>query len=194
MRSFALYIVVLIGAVSCTEEQYTPKPPTYLRLEIPEANYIDYKDDCNYSFRLNDQYTVEKAPVENNEAFNCHRRIQLGGLNGTIFFRYMDMTEPLAFYINNSIDEVEVHQVKATNIKDDQVIRPDDRVYGTIFELQGDVATPFQFYLTDSTSKFVYAEVLFNSRPNYDSLKPSLIYLRKDLDELMNSFKWPETK
>jgi gliding motility-associated lipoprotein GldD len=176
--------------LSCGQEQLTPKPPTYLRLELPEAVYENHQDDCGYSFQLNNLYSVEKAPVQNQD-FNCHRRIQLGKLNGTIFFRYLNMEEPVAFYINNSIDEVEVHQVKATNIKDKKIIRPEDRVFGTVFELQGDVATPFQFYLTDSTDRFIYAEVLFNSRPNYDSLRPSLEYLRQDLDTLLNTFKWP---
>lgn len=101
------------------------------------------------------------------------------------------MIEPVSFYINNSIDEVEMHQVKATNIRDKKIIRENDRVFGTVFELEGDVATPFQFYLTDSLEKFIYAEILFNSRPNYDSLKPSLDYLKRDLDTLLTTFKWP---
>ena len=182
---------ILFILFSCGQEQLTPKPPTYLRLELPKAVYENYEDDCGYSFKLNNNYSVEKAPVQN-QGFNCHRRIQLGDLNGTIFFRFMKMEEPVAFYINNSIDEVEVHQVKATNIKDKKIIRQEDRVFGTVFELRGDVATPFQFYLTDSTDQFIYAEILFNSRPNYDSLKPSLDYLKKDLDTLLNTFKWPK--
>ncbi|MFZ9028009.1 MAG: hypothetical protein ACO2Z9_03285 [Crocinitomicaceae bacterium] len=186
---FALPIIFIL--FSCGEEQLTPKPPTYLRLELPEANYEHYEDECGYSFKLNSNYSVEKAPVQN-QGFNCHRRIQLGDLNGTVFFRFMKMEKPVAFYINNSIDEVEVHQVKATNIKDKKIIRQEDRVFGTVFELQGDVATPFQFYLTDSTDRFIYAEILFNSRPNYDSLKPSLDYLKKDLDTLLSTFKWPK--
>ncbi len=185
------YTLVVIAALSsCGEEQLTPKPPTYLRLELPEASYKTYKDDCGYSFKLNNNYSVEMAPVQD-KGFNCHRRIQLGDLNGTVFFRFMKMEKPVAFYINNSIDEVEVHQVKATNIKDKKIVRTQDRVFGTIFELHGDVATPFQFYLTDSTDQFVYAEVLFNCRPNYDSLKPSLEYLKKDLDTLLSTFQWP---
>lgn len=193
MTKYFYAIILSVSLVSCGEEQYTPKPPTYLRLELPEAIYKDYKDDCGYTFRINENYSVEKAPAQN-ESENCHRRIQLGKLNGTIFFRYITMTEPLAYYINNSIDEVEVHQVKATNIQDKQIIRSEDRVFGTIFELQGDVATPFQFYLTDSTERFIYAEILFNSRPNYDSLKPTLNYLKQDLDTLLQTFKWPEKK
>lgn len=189
-RALLIFTLGLILA-SCGEEQFTPKPPTYLRLELPEAKYQLYTDECGYGFKMNENYTVEKAPSQN-ESSNCHRRIQLGALNGTIFFRYIDMTEPVAYYINNSIDEVEVHQVKATNIKDKQIIRTEDRVFGTIFELEGDVATPFQFYLTDSTDRFVYAEILFNSRPNYDSLKPTLDYLTKDLDTLLQTFQWPK--
>ena len=63
-------------------------------------------------------------------------------------------------------------------------------VFGALFQLDGDVATPFQFYLTDSTERFVYGEVLFNSSPNYDSIKPSLNYLKKDLEQLLETFKW----
>ena len=189
-RLFSVLPILFI-LFSCGQEQLTPKPPTFLRLELPEAVYENYEDECGYSFKLNNNYSVEKAPVQD-QGFNCHRRIQLGDLNGTIFFRFMKMEKPVAFYINNSIDEVEVHQVKATNIKDKKIIRKKDRVFGTVFELQGDVATPFQFYLTDSTDQFIYAEILFNSRPNYDSLKPSLDYLKKDLDTLLNTFKWPK--
>ena len=65
-----------------------------------------------------------------------------------------------------------------------------DIPFGSFFELQGDVATPFQFYLTDSTSRFLYCEVLFNSSPNYDSLRPTLDYLKRDLNEFMNTLKW----
>lgn len=193
MHKILILISLGFALISCGEEQFTPKPPTYLRLELPDAKYRDYEDECGYSFKLNENYTVEKAPVQD-ESFTCHRRIQLGALNGTVFFRFINMTEPVAYYINNSIDEVEVHQVKATNIQDKQIVRQEDRVFGTVFELQGDVATPFQFYLTDSTERFIYAEILFNSRPNYDSLKPSLEYLKKDLDTLLQTFEWPKSE
>ena len=36
--------------------------------------------------------------------------------------------------------------------------------------LQGDVATNFQFYLTDSVSQFARGEIILNCKPNYDSL------------------------
>jgi gliding motility-associated lipoprotein GldD len=100
------------------------------------------------------------------------------------------MVEPVATYINFANDKVDEHKLKATAIEDQQLIFPNKKVYGTFFELQGDVASPFQFYLTDSTSKFVSGVVYFNTRPNYDSLKPTLDYLKIDLLKLVNSFEW----
>ena len=111
-------------------------------------------------------------------------------MNGTVYFRYWDMNQPLAYYINNANDEVDMHKTKATNIIDKTFLRPNDRVFGTLFRLEGDVATPFQFYLTDSTDHFVYAEVLFNFAPNYDSLRPTLDYLQQDIEQLMETFEW----
>ena len=128
--------------------------------------------------------------VTDNTGPTCHKDIDLGPLNGVIHFSYIDMIEPLAKYVNYSIDKVDEHKIKATAIEDSKIIRSKDKVYGTIFELQGDVASPFQFYLTDSSSKFVSGVVYFNSVPNYDSLKPSLVYLKEDLMKMINTFKW----
>lgn len=173
---------------SCGDETMIPRPPSYLRTELPDHEYIRYKDSCNYEFDLAKIYSVEQAPSDTNSM--CHRRIQLGPMNGTIYFRYWDMNESLAYYINNANDEVDMHKTKATNIIDKSVLRYEDRVFGTLFRLEGDVATPFQFYLTDSTDHFVYAEVLFNFAPNYDSLKPTLDYLQVDIEKMMETFEW----
>ena len=100
------------------------------------------------------------------------------------------MTEPLAYYVNGANDEIDRHKTKANNIINETILRSEDRVFGSFFELQGNVATPFQFYLTDSTSRFLYCEVLFNSTPNYDSLRPSLDYLRRDLNKFMETVQW----
>lgn len=187
MRLLLLFTVLIIVA-SCTEPSYTPKPPTYLRLELPEPSYEKYKDSCSYTFEISNLYQVENAPDQTDGT--CHKRINLGPLNGTAYIRYWDMTEPLSYYVNSANNEIDRHKLKANNIVDERILRPEDRVFGSFFELQGDVATPFQFYLTDSTSRFLYCEVLFNSTPNYDSLRPSLDYVKRDLDQFMNTLKW----
>jgi gliding motility-associated lipoprotein GldD len=122
----------------------------------------------------------------------CNQEIDLGPLNGTLYIFYYPLTakDTLAKFINFSNDKVDDHKLKATAINDQKILRSKDNVYGTFFELQGDVATNYQFYLTDSTNHFLRAELLLNSRPNYDSLKPHLDYIQVDLLKMAKSLKW----
>lgn len=173
---------------ACEDKAPIPKPPTYLRSDFPAHSYKRTNLDCPYSFELSEIYTY--TPVMQNGEKSCHLDINLGQLNGVINFSYIEMEHPLKDYIDYALAKVDEHKVKADAIDDNQIIRPDAHVYGTFFELKGEVASPFQFYLTDSTNRFVSGVVYFNSRPNYDSLRPSLNYLKEDLMRLMNTFEW----
>lgn len=185
-----LVVLLLLNLMfSCGDStMYIPKPPTYLKLELPEHKYDLYKSDCPYIFELSKMFKVDDVIEAGMKT--CHKEIHLGELNGIINFSYIDMVEPLSRYVNYSNDKVDEHKIKATEIEDTRIIRSEDKVYGTFFELKGDVATPFQFYLTDSNKRFVNAVVYFNSVPNYDSLKPSIDYLKVDLLKIINTFKW----
>lgn len=183
MKYLSLIVLVLLLS-ACEDETFIPKPPTYLETELPEHDYVLHEDSCGYQFDIQKFFTIENAGA------TCNRKIDLGQMNGTIYAYYWEMEKPLSFYVNNANDEVGNHKLKATSINDTRIIRPESNVFGTMFELQGDVATPFQFYLTDSTTKFFYAEVLFNSTPNYDSLKPTLDYLKLDINKMIESFEW----
>lgn len=184
-----LTVILLLILVSCgNDELVIPKPPTYLRLELPAHIYKKYVSQCGYKFDSPVMFTVKD--VADSNGLTCHKDIDLGPLNGIIHFSYITMEEPLSAYVNFANDKVDEHKLKATAIDDINILHPEHNVYGTFFELQGDVASPFQFYLTDSTSKFVSGVVYFNSTPNYDSLKPSLDYLKIDLLKMVNSFEW----
>lgn len=189
-----LLIIVLLSnlLISCGGDAILiPKPPTYLRLNLPKHEYVLFSEACPYEFEAAKTFKIRSVTDEKGEV-TCHKDIDLGPLNGVIHFSYIPMTNPLADYINFAINKVDEHKVKATAIEDSLIIRPKDKVYGTFFELQGDVASPFQFYLTDSTSRFVSGVVYLNSSPKYDSLKPSLEYLKVDLHHFLNTFKWKE--
>jgi gliding motility-associated lipoprotein GldD len=183
---------IITGALLLTscggDEMPIPKPPTFLNIELPAHSYKKYFASCPYEFEISTLYQVRD--VYEGKTLTCHKDILLGKLNGTLHFSNIIMDKPLKDYINYAIDKVDEHKIKATDIQDRQIIRPKDKVYGTFFELKGDVASPFQFYLTDSVSRFVSGVVYMNARPNYDSIKPSLDYIKKDLDRMLNTFRW----
>ncbi|TXI83249.1 MAG: hypothetical protein E6Q37_10695 [Crocinitomicaceae bacterium] len=192
MKYIALALITLIVFASCGgDEILIPKPPTYLRLNLPDHKYTLFSEACPYEFEAASIFKIRAVTDEKGEV-TCHKDIDLGPLNGVMHFSYIPMENDLADYINFAINKVEEHKVKATAIEDSLIIRPKDKVYGTFFELQGDVASPFQFYLTDSTSRFVSGVVYLNAAPKYDSLRPSLEYLKVDLYHFLETFKWKE--
>jgi len=190
MKELTILLLIIFSLSSCGDSDILiPKPPTYLRLDLPDHTYKKYKSECGYNFDAASIFKIKEV-VDSVGNVMCHRDIELGPLNGIIHFSFIDMKEPLSAYVNFANDKVDEHKLKATAIIDETILHPGDQVYLTFFELQGDVASPFQFYLTDSTSRFVSGVVYFNSSPNYDSLRPSLEYLKVDLLQMVNSFKW----
>ncbi len=192
IRIIGLVCLVLAFMVSSCggDELLIPKPPTYLRTNFPKHEYVKIDDATTYSFELSKAYFAK--PLTYKGEVTNHKEINLGPLNGILYLNYYPIPnrDTLVRYINLSNDKVDEHQIKATGIKDQNFIFPDKKVYGTLFEFQGDVATNFQFYLTDSTSNFIRGEVLMNCRPNYDSLRPSLDYLKADILHLIETLEW----
>lgn len=183
--------ILLIGVFSaCSDENPVPKPSTYLRMNLPEHSYRLFKSDCPYSMKLSNLYIA--SATEQPQSNYCVQEIDLGPLNGKLFMYYLKLPskDSLAEIINFANDKVDEHKIKADKINFEQIIQEKQRVFGTFFELKGNVATNFQFYLTDSTTNFVRGEVLLNCRPNYDSLRPTLEYLKTDLLELVRHFEW----
>jgi gliding motility-associated lipoprotein GldD len=189
----SIIILISICLVSCGgNDKYkvtVPQSKKYPEPKLPAHKYKAYQSNCGYHFKSPEIFTIKDVKDDKGN-LTCHKDIDLGALNGIIHFSYIPMVEKLSTYVNYANDKVDEHKIKAIAIKDQQIIKPESKVFGTFFELQGDVAAPFQFYLTDSTHHFVSGVVYFNCRPNYDSLKPSIEYLKKDLLEIVNSFEW----
>ncbi len=183
--------LVLVGLLTaCSDENPVPKPSTYLRMNLPDHSYRIFKSDCPYSMKLSNLYLP--TALEQPQSNYCVQEIDLGPLNGKLFMYYLKLPskDSLADIINFANDKVDEHKIKADKINFEQIVQSKKKVFGTFFELKGNVATNFQFYLTDSSTNFVRGEVLLNCRPNYDSLRPTLEYLKTDLLELVRNFEW----
>ena len=86
---------------------------------------------------------------------------------------------------------VKFHYQKADDVQYSVVNDPEARIWGQTYEIYGkQVATPFQFWLTDSSHYFVRATLYFDCVPNNDSLQPVIDYLKEDAMHLINTFAW----
>jgi hypothetical protein len=71
-----------------------------------------------------------------------------------------------------------------------EYMHPEAKVYGVLFDLEGNTASSCQFFITDSTHHFFRASVYCNCPPNADSLAPVYEYLRKDVVKMVETFEW----
>ena len=187
-----LFAVLFIVLCACKEDTVVPKPPCYLRTSLPDHAYENKRvvnSLFNYRFDMSVNYSLSRNIGDKRFGF---QEIDLGPLNGSLLLSTKVFTDrdSLIKLINVANDLVDEHKIKADRIDFTQIIDPEHRVFGTFFTLTGNVATNYQFYLTDSTHRFIRGEVLLNCRPNYDSLRPTLDYLKVDLTRMINSFRW----
>lgn len=86
-----------------------------------------------------------------------------------------------------------IQQGKADDVIFDYVDDPENKIYGRIYQLAGkEVATPLQFWMSDSSTHFLRASLYFNFTPNNDSLRPVIDYLHEDLLQIINTLEWKE--
>ena len=59
-----------------------------------------------------------------------------------------------------------------------------------VLELDGEVATSFQFYTTDSTKHFLRGAVYVKTATANDSLAPIIKFLKQDAIHLIQTLEW----
>ena len=187
-----LGLLLLILFSSCKEKSPVPKPLSYLRTELPDHEYFTMKVDnpvVGFTAEMSTLFSLSKNLADLKYGF---QEVDLGAANGTIlmYSKRFNTKDSLFKLINASNDMVDEHKVKADQIDYVQIKDNKRRVFGTFFTLKGNVATNFQFYLTDSSSRFIRGELLLNCTPNYDSLRPVIDYLKVDMDRMLSSFRW----
>lgn len=178
-----IFFISLILMVSCAE--YTPKPRGYFRLEPTQAVYLKLPvSDLSYSFSISEKVTVE-LPEEQQGWIN----LNYPEFNATVYCSYLPVEGKLTELTDETLKLVE-RMGQPFNASAYE--NPDTRVYGIFFDINGDIASPIQFYLTDSLSHFFRGALYYHAIPNTDSIAPMTDYLRKDMIELVQTFSWKD--
>ncbi len=112
--------------------------------------------------------------------------------------RRIDCLHRLSVPVENNLNELFLeaekltfnHTIKADGISSIPYTNKENKVYGSIFEVTGNAASPIQFHVTDSTNHFITGAVYFDVQPNYDSIRPAINYLQNDIISMIESLEW----
>lgn len=193
IKAIVFLSVILFMATGCTPD-YSPKPKAYPRVDYPQKKYAKYNPaNCPYSFDIpvyakaeKDTLYLGKTNVE-----NCWVNILFPDFNGTINLTYKPINDKatLAKLLEDAHNLTYKHTKKA-NFIDEYVIKNNNGVEGMIYDVGGDAASNFQFYLTDNNKHFMRGALYFYNEPNVDSMRPIMQFVRKDLDNMIETFRW----
>jgi gliding motility-associated lipoprotein GldD len=179
---------MLAFIISC-QSPYTPKPRGYFRIELPEKSYQRFDTTYPYSFEYPVYATISESKYAQGEKYWID--IKFEAFDATIHISYKDVNGNLITYLEDAYTLATKHIPKADAIYDSVIIHRNRDLFGLIYQIEGsEVASPYQFLLTDSTSHFVRGALYFNTIPNNDSLQPVINLLKDDIDHMINTFQW----
>ncbi|MEG1498747.1 MAG: gliding motility lipoprotein GldD [Bacteroidales bacterium] len=178
------YGVLSFLCVAC-QENYTPKPMGYMRIALPKKEYRTF-DSLPYPFTFEYPVYAHFTPVNGIQWSD----INIDGLNAKIYLSYVKNPN-LDSCIAQTLSFITPHMAKASGIREKEINDSNHKKYGYVYDIKGkEVASTYQFYLTDSNKHFIRGALYLNCRPNNDSLAPIIDFLKKDLDKMLESWVW----
>ena len=182
MKNLILLLLFVSILNSCGSDSL-PKPKPYLKLQYPETSYIKASSNCPYNFEVSELATI-------NFKDNCWSTIVYSELKATIYITYRP--------VNNNLDEIlketekltYEHTIKADAINMIPYENFEKKVFGKLFNVEGNVATNVQFQVTDSVKHVLAGALYFYTKPNYDSIIPAIKYIEKDIIHLVETLEW----
>jgi gliding motility-associated lipoprotein GldD len=191
--SFLGVLLLAFCMSSCGDDDdntIAPKPHGYYRLSFPGKKYVVYDSACPFKFEIPAYSQMGKDVYPGAEP--CWLNLNFPSLNATLHLSYKQVNNNLNAYLEDTYTLASKHQIKASGIEEEEIAKRSKKVYGLIYEINGNAASSIQFFLTDSTKHFLRGALYFNAVPNTDSIKPVLEFIRKDIYRMIETFEWKD--
>ena len=181
-----------LGLAACGEStpDFTPKPKGYNRIDLPAHRYQALGGGHPYTFEYS-----KSAVVRRDSSYLAQPHwinVYYPQLHANVQITYMDVARDRRLYNKMMEDARKLtgkHQVKATAI-DEHIVQTPSGMRVSIFDLQGEVPSQFQFYTTDSTRHFLRGALYFRTATANDSLAPVIEYVKQDMLRMINTLRY----
>lgn len=189
------FLIGLCTLFACDDPVYTPKPRAYPKIEFPKRTYQSFDlSNCAFSFQYPTYAVVQENENRPEDATaDCWFDLYMKDFDSRLHCTYyaIESKEEFASLWNDGFDLANKHNVRADYIEEMKVNTPKG-VGGFAFDIKGPAASPFQFFLTDSTQHFLRASLYFNTQVRQDSMAPIYDFVIDDLMNMIETFEWEE--
>lgn len=190
MPGICFLLLPMLLSTGCSHD-VVPKPRGYFRIDLPVDSGITVASNCPFSAEVPVYASlVTGAGSGNADGTVCWTDLVFPDQRAAVHMTWRSIQGDLPELVHDAHEFKAKHESMATRIKAEEVLRGDDRVFGSLFFVDGNVASPMVFYLTDSTSNFLYGALYFDVRPNSDSLAPVTGRIRADLRRFAHTLRW----
>jgi gliding motility-associated lipoprotein GldD len=188
MKPYRRLFFLMLLLASCGHDS-TPRPRGYFRIDFPEKKYRSFDTTFPFTFEYPAYAVILKDSSKLAEPFWIN--LDYRQFHAQLHISYKVIRKNLETYLEDAHLLVNKHIPKASAISERAYVNRDADVYGLVYEIKGsDAASACQFYLTDSTKNFVRGALYFDLVPNNDSLAPVIDFLKKDIEHMINTFRW----
>lgn len=195
MKSRVFFFFLIALSASCSSD-YSPKPKGYFHIELPEPVYRDLTGYPFFKCRISNQALVEElkeAPAEMKERNGTGFNLNYPRFNAKIYCSFFPINKSnFPVFMEESRRMIDVQEKKAKGIKETEYSNPEQKVYGIVYEIQGNAVSPVQFVISDSIRSFFRGALYFDNAWNRDSIAPILAYINKDIQIMIESFQWKQ--
>ncbi len=196
MQKLILILATTLFFLSCKDEKiYLPKPRIYPKVVYPAKEYKKLTlDNCPFEMEV-PVYFKPNNDIKKNQAeeqYKCWYDLYCEELNSYIHLSYISFDDRKTFdkLIADAFEMADKHNIKASYREELKIENAEANVHGLLFEIDGPVATPLQFYMTDSLQHFIRGSLYFNAGVNRDSIAPVFDFLKVDMGKMIETFNW----
>lgn len=169
-------------------QELIPRPKGYYEVVFPEKAYRSYEGACPFTF----EYPVYAgiAPFRRDPSKTCWFDVVFPAYSATLHMSYEDVSGNFADFSEDQHALAYKHTSKANAIEEIFVESPKDKIWGIVYDIEGDAASSYQFHVTDSQKHFLRGSLYFDFKANADSVAPVLSFLKQDVMHLVETVKW----
>jgi gliding motility-associated lipoprotein GldD len=192
-------LIILWNIAACTDERIPiPKPRMYPKVDFPSRQYVHFDQNyCVFDFEYPDYmlFKQDTTLINQKAKHPCWFTLDIPSLNGSVHFTYTDISganhrEKLLDVIIDSRSLTDKHNLKAAGRRTNFIKTAQENISVITYSVEGDVASPYHFVVTDSLNHAVWGSLYFYSKPNEDSMAPVINFVKEDLNKIIHSFKW----